>query len=60
MKTTHPEALCLITKEAARALKAVRNGFEPYEREWWHFTLKDEPYPDTYFEFPVSSDYLRR
>ena len=33
----------------------VRNGFQPYDCEWWHFTLKDEPYPETYFEFPVSS-----
>lgn len=38
----------------------VRNGFEPIDCEWWHFTLKDEPYPDTYFEFPVSAEYLRR
>lgn len=38
----------------------VRNGFVPIECEWWHFTLEDEPYPDTYFEFPVSSAYLRR
>jgi D-alanyl-D-alanine dipeptidase len=38
----------------------VRGGFEPYECEWWHFRLSDEPYPDTYFEFPVSSEYLRR
>ena len=38
----------------------VRNGFEPIDCEWWHFTLKDEPYPDTYFEFPVSSEYLKR
>jgi D-alanyl-D-alanine dipeptidase len=30
-----------------------RHGFEPYEYEWWHFTLADEPYPDTYFNFPV-------
>ncbi len=36
----------------------VRNGFLPFDCEWWHFTLKDEPYPDTYFEFPVSSRYL--
>ncbi len=36
-----------------------RNGFVPYENEWWHFTLKDEPYPDTYFSFPVSATYLR-
>ena len=38
----------------------VRNGFEPIDNEWWHFKLKDEPYPDTYFEFPVSSEYLRK
>ena len=38
----------------------IRNGFMPFDYEWWHFTLKDEPYPDTYFEFPVSSDFLRR
>lgn len=38
----------------------VRNGFVPYECEWWHFTLANEPYPNTYFSFPVSSAYLRR
>ena len=38
----------------------VRNGFTPYDCEWWHFTLADEPYPDTYFSFPVSASYLRR
>ena len=38
----------------------VRNGFEPVDCEWWHFTMKDEPYPDTYFSFPVSSEYLKR
>lgn len=37
----------------------TRNGFEPIDCEWWHFTLADEPYPDTYFEFPVSSEYFR-
>ena len=31
----------------------VRHGFKPYDSEWWHFTLKNEPYPNTYFEFPV-------
>ncbi len=38
----------------------VRHGFQPIDCEWWHFSLKDEPYPDTYFEFPVSSGYLKR
>ena len=38
----------------------TRHGFEPIDCEWWHFTLKDEPYPDIYFEFPVSSEYLRK
>ena len=38
----------------------VRAGFVPLDCEWWHFMLKDEPYPDTYFEFPVSSAYLKK
>lgn len=28
-------------------------GFKPYDKEWWHFTLINEPFPDTYFNFPV-------
>ncbi len=31
----------------------LAHGFKPLYSEWWHFTLKDEPYPDTYFTFPV-------
>ena len=31
----------------------LRHGFKPMTSEWWHFTLKDEPFPDTYFNFPV-------
>lgn len=31
----------------------MRHGFMPLDTEWWHFTLKDEPYKDTYFIFPV-------
>jgi D-alanyl-D-alanine dipeptidase len=30
-----------------------RGGFVPYDREWWHFTLRGEPYPDSYFNFVV-------
>ncbi|HEY2057111.1 D-Ala-D-Ala dipeptidase VanX [Amycolatopsis sp. NBC_01480] len=29
-------------------------GFAAYENEWWHYTLEDEPYPDTYFDFPIT------
>ncbi|NQY06474.1 MAG: M15 family metallopeptidase [Flavobacteriaceae bacterium] len=29
------------------------NGFKPYAKEWWHFTLKTEPYPETYFDFVI-------
>jgi D-alanyl-D-alanine dipeptidase len=28
-------------------------GFKIYPEEWWHYTLENEPYPDTYFDFPV-------
>ena len=28
-------------------------GFLPYSEEWWHYRLKDEPYPDTYFDFVI-------
>ena len=37
------------------ALKSLmeRNGFKNLEEEWWHFTLKNEPYPDKYFDFRV-------
>ena len=38
----------------------MRSGFQPIDCEWWHFTLQDEPYPDLYFEFPVSSAYLKK
>ena len=38
----------------------LRAGFDPIDCEWWHFTLRDEPYPNTYFDFPVSAQYLRR
>jgi len=31
----------------------IKNGFIPYDNEWWHFTLKDEPYPTTYFNFTI-------
>ena len=38
----------------------VRNGFKPLDCEWWHFSLEEEPFPDTYFDFPNSANYLKR
>jgi zinc D-Ala-D-Ala dipeptidase len=43
----------------AKANRAVlvgamrHHGFRPYDKEWWHFTLSHEPFPETYFDFPV-------
>lgn len=34
-------------------------GFENYPNEWWHYRLTDEPYPKTYFDFPVARSSLR-
>ncbi|NWG24576.1 MAG: M15 family metallopeptidase [Pseudorhodoplanes sp.] len=38
----------LLLAEAMR-----RRGFRGYSKEWWHFTLNREPFPDSYFDFPV-------
>lgn len=50
-----------ITLSAFRNRSLLRDfmescGFVPYEYEWWHFTLKNEPYPDTYFTFPITNE----
>jgi D-alanyl-D-alanine dipeptidase len=41
--------------ERRRTLCSVMesSGFVRYEAEWWHYALVDEPYPDTYFDFPI-------
>ena len=61
---SHPDSRQVTDEQYANRMTLqsvmVRNGFEPIDCEWWHFTLKDEPYPDTYFEFPVSAQYLKR
>lgn len=44
------------TQKANRALLKqlmLNHGFKPYFNEWWHYTLKSEPYPRTYFNFAV-------
>lgn len=36
------------------------HGFKPLDEEWWHFTLENEPYPDTYFTFPVTESSVNK
>ena len=63
-EVSHPDSKHVTDEQYANRMilqnVMIRNGFEPIDCEWWHFTLKDEPYPDTYFEFPVSAQYLKR
>ena len=54
---SHPDYKKL-TREQKKNRKILYNamikaGFEGIDSEWWHFTLKNEPYPDTYFDFDV-------
>jgi D-alanyl-D-alanine dipeptidase len=47
-----------ITAAEARNRQYLRSimedcGFNSYDCEWWHYSLKDEPYPNTYFDFPI-------
>lgn len=54
---SHPDYKKL-TKKQKKNRKILRDamvkaGFNPIDSEWWHFTLKDEPYKDTYFNFDV-------
>lgn len=55
---SHPNYAGLTEEQSAnRALlrdTMLSHGFKGINTEWWHFTLKDEPYPDTYFDFPVA------
>ena len=61
---SHPDYKDITEEQYENRMKLqhvmVRNGFKPIDCEWWHFKLENEPYPDTYFEFPVSSAYLRK
>lgn len=49
-------------QKANRALLVsamTKRGFTNLPEEWWHYTLAQEPYPKTYFDFPVSRRSLR-
>jgi len=55
---SHHGARGITQAEAAhrRHLRSLMEscGFSSYESEWWHYTLNDEPHPDTYFDFPIT------
>ena len=63
-EVSHPDYRGITEEQYANRMlpqhAMVRCGFRPIDCEWWHFTLENEPYPDTYFEFPVSAAYLKR
>ena len=54
---SHPDYAAITAEQKANRLilreAMLRHGFLPIDSEWWHFTLANEPYPDTYFDFPV-------
>lgn len=54
---SHPDYAGVTAAQRANRMllrQAMLNrGFKPLSTEWWHFTLVNEPYPDTYFDFPV-------
>ena len=31
----------------------LESGFSDYDKEWWHYLLKNEPFPNTYFDFVI-------
>ena len=61
---SHPDYRGVTDEQYANRMRLrelmTAGGFCPIDCEWWHFTLADEPFPDTYFEFPVSTDPLKR
>lgn len=53
-QTTNPDVDLRAQRRRLRLASIMeRAGFDNYAMEWWHFTLKNEPYPNTYFDFPV-------
>ena len=54
---SHPFSKKLTKKQQENRLLLrkvmLKNNFRPYVNEWWHFTLRNEPFPNTYFNFPV-------
>ncbi len=54
---SHPDCRDITEEQYANRMLLrevmLRHGFLPLAEEWWHFRLADEPFPDTFFTFPV-------
>ena len=54
---SHPDYTGITPEQFANRMilrdAMLSHGFKPLDSEWWHFTLENEPFPDTYFTFPV-------
>lgn len=50
---TNYDSITELQKNNRNYLQTImnQNGFRSYSKEWWHFTLSNEPYPNTYFDF---------
>ena len=63
-EVSHPDYRGITEEQYANRMllrrAMLRAGFRPIDCEWWHFARENEPFPDTYFEFPVSAAYLKR
>jgi D-alanyl-D-alanine dipeptidase len=63
-KRSHPDFKGVTKEQHANRMllreAMLARGFKPLAEEWWHFTLADEPYPDTYFTFPVHEASVRK
>ena len=57
---SHPDYMDITEEQYAMRMLLrevmLKHGFKPLEEEWWHFTLENEPFPETYFTFPINSD----
>ena len=58
---SHPSYTAISQEQLANRMLLrqvmLKHGFKPFDTEWWHFTLADEPYPDTYFDFPIIHEH---
>lgn len=55
-RVSHAQSILISPEQQAKRdllrSEMEKAGFQPYDTEWWHFTLRNEPFPETYFDFP--------